>query len=173
MKKLLFLFFLMIQTSCGVNDDDIECGDWERTTWTTNSYNWAFEKDCKNILSDYASSFYTWGGDLVISNENGEVYNQQLLELSSDRIGAAPSEINLDYPTNSEEFPQLILDFVSPDKLNFIINGEVYDPFVESIVNYNGTGQIKNENGNISLEFNCEFNYGGISYSASCNLIYN
>ena len=171
MKNTVLFCFLMIQTSC-IIDDDVECGDWERNTLELSSYDFAFEKNCSNILYDYASSFYTWGGDLIINNENGEVYNQQLFELSSDRIGAANSEINLDYPTNSEEFPQLIIDFVSPDKLDFIIDCEVYDPFVESIVNYNGTGQIKNENGNISLEFNCEFNYSGIGYSVSCNLVY-
>ena len=171
MKKIMLLCFVMIQASCIINDD-VECGDWERSTLKLSSYNFAFENSCRNILNDYASSFYTWGGDLIISNENGELYNQQLFELSSERIGVANSEISLDYPTNSEEFPQLILDFVSPDKLDFVIDSEVYDPFVESVVNYNGTGKIKNENGNISLEFNCEFNYSGISYSVSCNLIY-
>ena len=171
MKNIVLFCFVMIQTSCIVNDD-VECGDWERSTLKLSSYNFAFENSCRNILNDYASSFYTWGGDLIISNENEELYNQHLFELSSERFGVANSEISLDYPTNSEEFPQLILDFVSPDKFDFIIDSEVYDPFVKSVVNYNGTGKIKNENGYISLEFNCEFNYGGISYSVSCNLIY-
>ena len=182
MKKFLFLFFLMIQTSC-IIDDDVECGDWERNTLELSSYDFAFEKNCSNILYDYANSFYAWSGDLNIINENGEEYNLQLSELNASILGLdlPPNVIKLDYPINSDDYYQqneeyplpLMLDFISPDKLDFIIDSEVYDPFVESIVNYNGTGQIINVNGNISLEFNCEFYYSGISYSVSCNLIYN
>ncbi len=178
MKNTVLFCFLMIQTSC-IIDRGVECEDWERNTLELSSYDFAFEKNCSNILYTYANSFYAWSGDLNIINENGEVYNLQLSELNASIL--PPNVVKLDYPLNSDDYYQqneeypipLMLDFISPDKLNFIIDSEVYDPFVESIVNYNGTGQIINVNGNISLEFNCEFYHSGISYSVSCNLTHN
>lgn len=181
MKKLLFLFFVIINSSCEVEDDK-DCGEWEynkSSIWNVGKVS----KKCESIFDFYANPFYAWSGDLNIINENGEEYNQQLSELNASILGAnLPSNVvKLDYPINSDDYYQqneeypipLMLDFISPDKLNFIIDSEVYDPFVESIVNYNGTGQIINVNGNISLEFNCEFYYSGISYSVSCNLTHN
>ncbi|MGB2386957.1 MAG: hypothetical protein ACPH8A_07115 [Flavobacteriaceae bacterium] len=181
MKKLLFLFFVIVHSSCVV-EDDLDCGEWEynrSSIWNVGKVS----KKCESIFDFYANSFYAWSGDLNIINENGEVYNQQLSELNASILGAnlPPNVVKLDYPINGDDYYQqneeypipLMLDFISPDKLNFIIDSEVYDPFIESIVNYNGTGRIKDSNGNISLEFNCEFNYGGISYSVSCNLTHN
>ena len=51
--------------------------------------------------------------------------------------------------------------------LEFTVSDLVYDPFVESVVFYSGTGQIKNTNGSASavLEFNCNYVFEGDNYT--------
>ena len=199
MKNTYLIFLVFLLTSCSNDEESFfdininsgsggcqeECGEWERCTNVSNdfSFNW----QCRPLLWLYTNHGY-WSGQLNISDNLGNIYTQDLFNL--DALCADPvyyfnsdtyKYIMLPYPlsesafySNNGVYPDdelhwLDLEFTDPISLEFIINDSIYDPFVESVVFYQGTGQIKNTNGSAHaiLDFNCEYFFENHTYSVS------
>ena len=204
MKKLYLIFLVLFFSNCKkeeVNEAiigsncDLPCSQWERCTII---YDMFFDarKVCIPILEKFTNPNYGyWNGQLNIVDDLGNTFTQELLNL--DPICADPvyyfnsdtyKYIMLPYPlsesafySNNGVYPDdelhwLDLEFTDPISFEFIINDSIYDPFVESIVFYQGTGQIKNTSDGLTpslglLEFNCEYifedNTFFVSFSAT------
>lgn len=163
-----------------------ECNEWERCVNISQDF-FGYEMACRPKLELY-TSHGNWNGQLNIVDDLGNSFTEELLNL--DPICANPTfyfnsetwkYIMLPYPlsesafySNNGIYPDtelnyLDLEFTDPISLEFIINDSIYDPFVESIVFYQGTGQIKNTNGSAHaiLEFNCEYFFEDHTFSVS------
>ena len=195
MKNLYLIFIVFIFTNCSkeegfnfnINSGGCQevCSEWERCSNVSSdfSYNW----QCVPKLGLYTNHGY-WTGQLNIVDDLGNSFSEELLNL--DALCANPTfyfnsetwkYIMLPYPlsesafySNNGMYPDdelnwLDLEFTDPISLKFIINDSIFDPFVESVVFYQGTGQIKNTNGsaNAILEFNCDYLFEDHTYSVS------
>mgnify|MGYP000440380649 FL=1 len=195
MKNLYLMFLVFLFTNCskeegfnfGTNSGGCQevCGEWERCSNV--SSDWSFNWQCTPILGLYTNHGY-WSGQLNIVDDLGNSFTQELLNL--DALCADPTfyfnsetwkYIMLPYPLSEsafysnngiypdDELNWLDLEFTDPISLEFIINDSIYDPFVESVVFYQGTGQIKNTNGSADaiLELNCDYLFEDHTYSVS------
>jgi len=161
-------------SSSGCND---KCNDWERCTNVSQDF-FGFDWQCRPKLDLY-TSHGNWNGELNIVDESGNTHLYELDNLKA--LTQWLQNVNIDYPINSLTyyydngvFPDfdtysLSFKFIDPTTLEFTVSDLVYDPFVESVVFYSGTGQIKNTNGSASavLEFNCNYLFEGHNYSVS------
>ena len=194
MKNSCLIILILMFTGC-IKKDDInislnigceeECGEWERCSNVSNS--WSYDWQCTPLLGLYTNHGH-WSGELNINDDLGNSYFQEILNL--DALCADPSfyfnssvwkYIMLPYPiseysfySNNGFYPDsdlnwIDLEFTNPVTLEFIINDSIYDPFVESVVFYQGGGQIKNTNGSASaiLEFNCNYFFNNSTYSVN------
>ena len=191
MKNLYLIFLVFLFITCNKEEGSLfldqcqgECDEWERCINV--SMFPSVDMRCRPLLSIYYSGY--WNGQLNIVDDLGNSFTEELLKL--DPICANPTlyfnsetwkYIMLPYPlsesafySNNGIYPDtelnyLDLEFTDPISLEFIINDSIYDPFVESIVFYQGTGQIKNTNGSIHaiLEFNCEYFFEDHTFSVS------
>ena len=194
--KNLYLIFLGILFADWSNEEGLfdlspnsdgcqeVCGEWERCT---NISAWDNNWQCSPLLKLYTNHGY-WSGQLNIVDNLGNTFTEDLIDLDAlcaDPVyyfnSDIPKYIMLPYPlsqwtfySNNGEYPDdelhwLDLEFTDPISLEFIINDSIYDPFVESVVFYQGTGQIKNTNGSAYavLEFNCDYLFDDHTYSVS------
>tara|TARA_B100001758_G_C18230931_1_gene515301 strand:- start:7 stop:612 length:606 start_codon:yes stop_codon:yes gene_type:complete len=196
MKNLYLMFLVLLFTNCskeessfnfGANSSGCQkaCGKWERCSNVSND--WSFNWQCVPMLRLYTNHGY-WSGQLTIVDDLGNSYTQELLNL--DALCANPTfyfnsetwkYMMLPFPLSEsafyscngiypdDELNWLDLEFTDPISLEFIINDSIYDPFVESVVFYQGTGQIINTNGSADaiLELNCQYLYEEHTYSVS------
>ena len=186
---LLILFSLSF-TNCGKDgvgsffntQNCEECSEWERCT--NISEDWSFNWQCRPKLWLYTNHGY-WSGQVHIEDNIGNDLTEDIVNLKA--IGPSYSNpeswklINLPYPLSSyayeninnmfpdEELNYLEMEFINSSSLEFNINDNIYDPFVESVVFYQGTGQIITQNGsaNAILEFNCYYIFEEQTYSVS------
>ena len=181
-KEGIFDLNITVNNSSGCQE---VCGEWERCTNVSNDF--SFDMQCRPLLWLYTNHGY-WSGQLNISDNLGNLFTEELLNLGA--LCANPTfyfnsetwkYIMLPYPLSTsafysnngmypdDELNWLDLEFTDPISLEFIINDSIYDPFVESVVFYQGIGQIKNTNGSAHaiLEFNCEYLFEGDNYTVS------
>ena len=192
MKKISYLFLsvIFIFTACNKEEDllntnvsssssacEPECGEWERCTNVSPDF-FSFNYQCRPKLDLY-TNHGDWNGQLNIVDESGNTYYYELDDLDAHTQGL--QHMTLDYPLSNYTyyiengvFPDpetynLYFEFTDPQTLEFTVNDLVYDPYVESIVLYSGTGQIKNTNGSASavMEFNCNYVFESHTYSVS------
>ena len=181
MKNLYLIFLVFLFITCNKEEGSLfldqcqgECDEWERCINV--SMFPSVDMRCRPLLSIYYSGY--WNGQLNIVDDLGNSFTEELLNLNPI---CAKKYIMLPYPlsrsafySNNGIYPDtelnyLDLEFTDPISLEFIINDSIYDPFVESIVFYQGTGQIKNTNGSAHaiLEFNCEYFFEDHTFSVS------
>tara|TARA_B100000989_G_scaffold41792_1_gene26612 strand:+ start:87 stop:692 length:606 start_codon:yes stop_codon:yes gene_type:complete len=189
--KILLLMFIFSSCEKEYNNDSnsnsnnssatIGCGDacneWERCTNVSQDF-FGVNMRCRAKLKLY-TDHGNWNGQLNIIDELGNTHLLELDNLDANTEGL--QDIKLDYPFNSLTyyfengvFPDsdeyfLSFNFIDSKTLEFTIDDLVYDPFVESVVFYSGTGQIIHTGGSASsiLEFHCSYVFGGNSYSVS------
>ena len=182
MKKLYLLLLIILYSACEVKDCG-ECPEWQECTLVEPfSNNWY----CAGILKKYNGR---WTGTETIVDYLGNSTTTTLTDLGT--MCVTPSHDNeldseyskyilLDYPLEywafysangvylDDELNRLDLEFISPNSGNFIISDSIYDPSVNSVVLYQGTGRIIQYNSSvnsITLEFDCSYEFDGHSYS--------
>jgi hypothetical protein len=187
----LILLLSLLFINCGkdglgslfnIQNCDEVCSEWERCT--NISEDWSYNWQCRPKLWLYTNYGY-WSGQIHTVDNIGNTYTEDIVNLKA----RGPNHLNPDswkliklpYPLSShayqnsnnmypdEELNHLEMEFTNPISLEFNINDSIYDPFVESVVFYQGTGQIKTPNGsaNAILEFNCYFIFDEQTYSVS------
>ncbi len=185
MKILYLLLLIILFTACGVKDCE-ECPEWEECTMVGEAFSnkWG----CRSVLKKYNGR---WTGNETIEDYLGNSTTTKLTDLVT--ICATPSHDNeldseypkymlLDYPLEyfafynangvnlDNELNRLDLEFISPNSGNFIISDSIYDPSVNSVVLYQGTGRIIQYNSSvnsITLEFDCSYEFDGHSNSVT------
>ena len=194
MKKIFYLFLSVtfIFTACNKEDDLLTdsgssstsisgcqevCNEWERCTNVSQDwFDWDWQ--CRPKLNLY-TNHGNWNGQLNVVDESGNTHFYELDDLAAHTQDL--QHITIDYPLNTLTyyydngvFPDadeyhLSFEFTDSKTLEFTVSDLVYDPFVESVVFYSGTGQIKNTNGSASavLEFNCNYVFEGDNYTVS------
>ena len=191
MKNLYLIFLVFLFITCNKEEGSLfsdgcqgECDEWESCMNISLSI---FTADwvCRPILRIHNGY---WSGEQVVVDHLG---NSTLDTLTSLRLICGLNDGRLSYPQNSADFQDengvppddelnwLTLEFLSPysdtspwngSSGDIIINDSIYDPFVGSVVLYNGTGRIIQYNSSIysrTLEFNCIYEFEGNSYSVS------
>ena len=153
------------------------CGEWERCTDVSQDWS-VFDWQCTPKLNLY-TNHGNWNGQLNVVDESGNTHFYALDDLDAHTQGLQHITIayplnNLTYYYDNGVFPDadeysLSFKFIDPQDLVFTVSDLVYDPFVESVVFYSGSGQIKNTNGSASavLEFNCNYVFEGDNYTVS------
>ena len=186
MKNLYFILLIILFTACGVKDCD-ECPQWEECAMVGEPFSNKWE--CRSVLKKYNGR---WTGTQTIVDYLGNSTTNTLTDLMSQCISPELSHIHFNsndpkyilfnYPLSSYDFSiyndiqlddnlnKLLLEFLNPNSGDFIINDSIYDPFVNSVVLYQGTGRIIQYNSSvnsITLEFDCSYEFDGHSNSVT------
>ena len=174
MKKISFLIITICFFSCG--SGELECSEWENEKYVSNDFfEWQWE--CVPKLHLY-TNHGNWNAQVNIVDQLGNSYFHEL-----NNLYAHTSELNIitmDYPFNRLTYSiensysldddySLTFVFVDSNTLDFTINDTVFDPRVESIVIYNGVGQIIHNEGSADAEihFNCSYSLENNNYTVS------
>tara|TARA_B100001248_G_scaffold6748_1_gene4676 strand:- start:382 stop:972 length:591 start_codon:yes stop_codon:yes gene_type:complete len=189
MKKLFLniMFFCLLLCSCEnefdfsnssvIGNCDDECNEWERCTNVSQDF-FGFDWQCRPKLNLY-TSHGNWDANITITDQSGNSYFYDLENLQSHTHEL--HYITIDYPINnltySHEngfFPNadsygLTFNFTDSKTLEFNINDMVYDPHVESNVNYSGSGQLIHTGGSADavIEFSCSYIFEGNNYTVT------
>jgi len=188
MKNLYLLLLIILFTACGVKDCE-ECPEWEECTMVGEAFSNKWE--CRSVLKKYNG---LWTGTQTIVDYLGNSTTNTLTDLMSQCISPEhhphihfnsndPKYILFNYPLSSYDFStlyngiqlddnlnNLLLEFLNPNSGNFTINDSIYDPSVNSVVLYQGTGRIIQYNSSvnsITLEFDCSYEFDGHSTSVT------
>ena len=179
MKKIFYLVIPVCFFSCG-DRSQLECSEWESEKYVSNDFfDWQWE--CVPKLHLYTNNG-NWNAQVNIVDQSGNSYFYEL-----DNLFAHAKDldlITLDYPFNRLSYSlengysagdtcSLSFEFVDSKTLEFTINDSVYDPHVESIVIYNGAGQIIHNSGSADafIEFNCNYSFDNNNYFISFSAI--
>jgi len=179
--KRLFLLFLLIYSSCNIDvSQSSNCGEWEFLDNVPrgglfDGVRW----ECRPVLEQFEGS---WNGQIDTVLESGDIHSQAVCFVYSNLIDDSTIKLNLpliddDYFQEYGVYPEyeLVLDFINWNKdgrsgssgtFEFVIDSNVFDPFVQNTVSYYGSGQINNSNtSNPSLEFSFEYVFEGATYT--------
>tara|TARA_Y100000813_G_C24063845_1_gene305332 strand:+ start:194 stop:733 length:540 start_codon:yes stop_codon:yes gene_type:complete len=174
MRKISFVIIFSFLFSCS-SDIEHDCSEWERNHLVSNDF-FDWEWECTPILNSYTNNG-NWNAQVNIMDQSGSSNSYKLNNLYS--ITKDLNLINMVYPFNSlnESFEignynntySLSYVFVDSKTFEFTINDTVFDPHVESIVIYNGEGQIIHNSGSTDAEiqFNCNYTFDGNNYTVS------
>ena len=174
MKRIYFVIITICFFSCG--SGELECSEWENEQYVSNDFfDWQWE--CVPKLHLY-TNHGNWNAQVNIVDQSGSSHFYELDNLHSHTKNL--NLITIDYPFNRlsyslengyspDETYSLSLVFVDSKTLEFTINDTVFDPHVESIVIYNGTGQIIHNSGSADAEIqvNCNYSLDSNSYTVS------
>jgi hypothetical protein len=179
--KRIFLLFLLIFSSCPIDfTENSNCGEWEFSDNVPQGGSFGGVRwECRSVLEQFGGR---WEGQIDTVLESGEIYSQEVCSASSLLID--DSTIRLSIPLIDDGYLQeygtypkyeLVLDFINWNKgggsgssgtFEFVVDSNVFDPFVQNTVSYYGSGQINNFNQiNPSLEFSFEYVFEGATYT--------
>lgn len=179
--KRLFLLFLLIYSSCTIDvSESSNCEEWEFLDNVPqgglfDGVRW----ECRPVLEQFEGF---WKGQIDTVLESGDLYSQEVCYGDSNLIDDSTIKLNFrliddDYFQEYGVYPEyeLILDFINWNRggssnfsgtFEFVIDSNVFDPFVQNTVSYYGSGQINNFNSsNPSLEFSFEYVFEGATYT--------
>ena len=182
MKNLYFILLIILFTACGIKDCD-ECPQWQECAMVGEPFSNKY--GCRPVLKKYNGY---WTGTQTIVDYLGNSTTNTLTDLMSQCIDPELSHIHFNsnypkyilfnYPLSSYDFSiyndiqlddnlnKLLLEFLNPNSGNFIVNDSIYDPSVNSVVVYQGSGRIIQYNSSvnsITLEFDCSYEFDGHS----------
>ena len=179
--KRLFLLFLLICSSCTIDfTENSNCGEWEfLDNVPQGGFFGGVRWECRSVLEQFEGS---WKGQIDTVLESGDIHSQEVCSVYSNLIDDSTIKLNLpliddDYFQEYGVYPEyeLVLDFINWNKdgrsgssgtFEFVIDSNVFDPFVQNTVSYYGSGQINNSNtSNPSLEFSFEYVFEGATYT--------
>ena len=184
MRIILFLFFLLIISSCSKDDEcDIVCNQWEPCTESYDSFSFTTSWFCSPIINQYwgeylGSESMTFNNGTSITNDNKAIYLDLKRTTLGDPINSRRLKIDIINYNDSLQYNysctnnDLIIYFIDPSSTNFNIPKQstfspIYSPQLSSIiytnVSYEGNGNIKN--GIISISCTFEFLYNNGSYN--------
>ena len=168
-------------TSISFGDCGDECNEWERCVNISQDF-FGFEEGCRPKLHLY-TNHGNWDAEITIVDQYGDSYLYELEGLRAHTVDL--QYINIDFPVNTIAynyehgfFPDsdtyhLSFAFIDSKTLEFTVNDLVYDPHVDSVVFYSGTGQLIHNGGSADavIEFNCNYSFEGKNYSVSFSAI--